>query len=233
MIEAFKQKIAGEIVLSSEPGKVIKKWREEFGVTQNQLADAIGISHSVISDYESGRRKSPGTSMVKTVVEKLIEIDVANGSSIITKYNPDYKLDCIIAMGEFSNGIDVDSFIKAIGGRNANPDRLMTKNIYGYTIVDSVKAILSLGSEDYLKIYGWNTERALIFMNVHYGRSPMVAIRAHPLKPAMVVYLSPDQIDPLAVKLARLERLPLVITDLTSDEIADRMEKLKEEYRWK
>ncbi len=136
-------------------------------------------------------------------------------------------------MGEFAGGVDVDDFIETIGGKNLNPDRLMVKNIHGYTVVDSVKAILSLGSEDYLKIYGWNTERALIFLNVHYGRSPMVAIRAHPLKPAMVVYQSPDKVDPLAVKLARLEKIPLVATSVPVEEIIARMEKLKkEESRW-
>ena len=227
MIEEFKQKIAGEIAVAPEPGKAMRKWRDEFGVSQHQLADSMGISHSVISDYESGRRRSPGVSVVKKMVEALIELDVANGSPIISKYNPDFKLDCIIAMDELAGGVDVNRFIEAIDGRNLNPDRLVVKNVHGYTVVDSIKAILSLGSEDYLKIYGWNTERALIFTNVHFGRSPMVAIRAHPLKPAMVVYQSPDQIDPLAIKLARLEKIPLVTTTLSLDEIVARMEALQ------
>jgi putative transcriptional regulator len=235
MIEEFKRKIAGEITMSSEPGKAIRKWREEFGLSQHQLADCIGISHSVVSDYESGRRKSPGVNVIRKIVDSFIELDIANGSPIISKYNPDYKIDCIVAMDEISGGVDVDEFIKAIGGNNLNPDRLIAKQIHGYTIVDSVKAILSLGSEDYLKIYGWNTERALIFLNVHYGRSPMVAIRAHPLKPAMVVYQSPDAVDPLAVKLARLEKIPLVTTTMSVEDMVARMESLKEaeEERWK
>ena len=57
----------------------------------------------------------------------------------------------------------------------------------------------------------------------------MVAIRAHPLTPAMVVYQKPDQTDPLAVKLARLEGIPLVTTDLEVDEFVSRMNSLKEE----
>ena len=96
------------------------------------------------------------------------------------------------------------------------------------SIVDSLKAILSLGSDDYLKIYGWNTERALIFTNVHYGRSPMVAVRAHPLTPGMVVYVQPEKTDPLAVKLARLEGIPLVTTDLDVEGVVARMQTLKE-----
>ena len=104
----------------------------------------------------------------------------------------------------------------------------MCSSDLGYTIVDSIKAILSLGSEDYLKIYGSNTERALIFTNVHFGRSPMIAVRAHPLTPAMVVYVQPEKTDPLAVKLARLEGIPLVTTDLPVEEIVKRMEALRE-----
>lgn len=228
MIDEFKQKIAGEIAVSSDPGRIIRKWREEFGLSQHQLADAMDVSHSVISDYESGRRKSPGVTVVKKLVDALIELDVRNGSPIISKYNPDIKMDCVIAMDEFPAGVSIQDFIQVLNGSNLNPDRVMSKMIYGYTIVDSVKAILSLGSQDYLKIYGWNIERALIFTNVHFGRSPMVAIRAHPLTPAMVVYQDPDQTDPLAVKLARLEGIPLVTTNLTIDDIVARMDSLKE-----
>ena len=57
----------------------------------------------------------------------------------------------------------------------------------------------------------------------------MVAIRAHPLTPAMVVYQQPDQTDPLAIKLARLEGIPLVTTDLDVEDFVARMNSLKEE----
>ncbi len=229
MIDEFKQKIAGEIAISPDPGKTIRKWREEFGLSQHQLADAMGVSHSVISDYESGRRKSPGVNIVKKMVDAFTELDTQNGSPVISRYNPDFKLDCIMAMDEFPGGVEVESFISALSGKNLNPDRVLSKSIFGYTIVDSIKAILSLGSDDYLRIYGSNTERALIFTNVHYGRSPMVAVRAHPLTPGMVVYIRPEKTDPLAIKLARLEGIPLVITTLDVDEVVSRINSLKEE----
>ena len=228
MVDEFRQKIAGEITLSPDPGKTIRKWREEFGLSQHQLAEAMGVSHSVVSDYESGRRKSPGVNVIRKMVDAFIELDIQNGSPVISRYNPNYKLDCIISMEEFPGGIPMDSFIESFGGRNLNPDRVLAKSVFGYTIVDSIKAILSLGSEDYLKIYGSNTERALIFTNVHFGRSPMIAVRAHPLTPAMVVYIQPEKTDPLAVKLARLEGIPLVTTDLPVEEIVKRMEALRE-----
>jgi putative transcriptional regulator len=56
----------------------------------------------------------------------------------------------------------------------------------------------------------------------------MIAIRAHPLTPALVVYDKPDAVDPLAVKLSRLERIPLVSTDMSVETIVERLEKYKE-----
>ena len=228
MIEELKEKIAGEITLSSEPGLTIRKGREEFGLSQNQLAEGRGVSHSVISDYESGRRKSPGVTLIKKLVDALIELDRESGSQTISKYVPEAMSECIIAMGEFRNGIPMSQFITEIQGENLNPDKLPSKMVYGYTIVNSLKTIMLLSSNDYMKIYGWSTERALIFTDVHYGRSPMIAIRAHPLTPALVVYERPDAVDPLAVKLSRLERIPLVKTDLTVEKIVEKLEKYKE-----
>lgn len=192
MSDALRERIAGDIVLASEPGRAIRKWREEFGLSQHQLAEVMGISNSVISDYESGRRKNPGTAYVKRMIDALIEVDRANGSTVASRYGSDDRLDCIIAMEEYPEGVSEDEFIAAIGGKNINPSKTPKKTIYGYTLLDSLKTIVSLSSQDYIKVYGWSVERALIFTDVHYGRSPMVAIRAHPLTPAMVVYQKPD-----------------------------------------
>ena len=52
MREQLREKIAGEITLSLDPGKTIRKWREEFGVSQQDLAKHLGMSPSVISAYE-------------------------------------------------------------------------------------------------------------------------------------------------------------------------------------
>lgn len=228
MIEELREKIAGEITLSNEPGMTIRKWREEFGLSQNQMAEAMGVSHSVISDYESGRRKSPGAGVIKKLVDAIIELDQEAGSPTISKYVPEALSECIIAMGEFRNGVSMSQFISDIGGTDLNTDKLPSKMVYGYTILNSLKAIINLSSNDYMKIYGWSTERALIFTDVHYGRSPMIAIRAHPLTPALVVYVKPDAIDPLAIKLSRLERIPLVRTDMNISEIVEKLEKYKE-----
>ena len=161
-------------------------------------------------------------------MDAFIRLDKEAGSPTISKYVPESVLDCVIAMGEFRSGIPMDRFIEEIGGENLNPDRLPARMVYGYTVVDSLKAILQLSSNDYMKIYGWSTERALIFTDVHFGRSPMIAIRAHPLSPAVVVYQKPEAVDKLAIKLSRLEGIPLVTTQLEVEGIVEKLEKYRE-----
>ena len=224
--EEFAEKIAGEIVLSSEPGKTLRKWRQVFGVSQKELAGEMGISHSVVSDYEGGRRRSPTIATVRRVVSGLMEIDERRGSPTISKYQVKDGARAVVSMREFPIGITSKEFIDTIDGEVMWGEKLLDRRLYGYTLLDSLKVITSLTSFDYLQIYGWSQERALIFMGVEYGRSPMVAIRAHPLKPGMVVYYRPKNVDELAVRLAEIEGIPLVVTDLDVDRMVTVLSKL-------
>lgn len=95
----------------------------------------------------------------------------------------------------------------------------MSRTLYGFTIVDSLKAIISFSGSEFAKIYGWSNERALFFTGVEFGRSPMIAIRAHPVKPRLVCYVQPGSVDPLAIKLAELENIILVKTDNSIENI--------------
>ncbi len=220
------EKIAGEIVLSPNPGATMRKWREIFKVSQQEMARHLGISPSVISDYESGRRKSPGVAMVRKFVNALISIDEARGGITIKYLSKSYGEEPIIDIGEFPYEIGVEKFMESIEGEVLNGEVEFRRHIYGYTILDSLKAIIHYGSLDYLRVYGWSVDRALIFTGVHYGRSPMVAIRAHPLKPSAVVYVQPEKIDPLAVKLASIEEIPLAKTELDVETLKKRLRAL-------
>jgi putative transcriptional regulator len=222
----LSEKIAGEIVLSPKPGATMRKWREIFGISQQEMARYLGISSSVISDYESGRRKSPGVGMVKKFVNALIEIDESRGGVKIKQLSSTYGEEAILDMREFPFEIDVEKFMELIEAKIINKDVEFKRRIYGYTILDSLKAILHYNSFDYLRVYGWSIDRALIFTEVHYGRSPMVAIRAHPLKPSAVVYVQPEKVDPLAIKLASIEEIPLATTNLEVKEIKKRLRDL-------
>src|SRR5512136_2823426 len=80
------EKIAGEITLSPNPGETLRKWRRNFGITQTDLSNHLGISPSVISDYESGRRKSPGIMIVSKIIDALLRIDESRGCNVLRAY---------------------------------------------------------------------------------------------------------------------------------------------------
>ena len=58
----------------------MRKWRELFAVSQITLSEKMLLSASVISDYESGRRKSPGAKFIRRFVLGLLLIDEEKGS---------------------------------------------------------------------------------------------------------------------------------------------------------
>lgn len=226
MREQLREKMAGEIALSDEPGKTIKKWREQFRVSQQDLARQMDVSPSVISDYEAGRRKSPGITTVRRIVDALIEMDELTGGQVMKQYTMANVSEAVLAIREFSEDVQMSAFLRAVEGENLTPQVHIDRHLHGYTVIDSIKAITSLDSFDYLKIYGWSSQRALIFTGVKFGRSPMIAIRAHPLKPAMVVYQKPEKVDELAIKLAEIENIPLIRTQLEIPIIIERLNKL-------
>lgn len=217
--------VSGEIVMSSDPGKTIKKWREEFNVTQKELSERMKINTSVISDYETGRRKSPGAQFLKSLVSSLIDIDAERGSPVQLKFSLGTEKDVILDIKEFFYDVDLQKFIKMIDGKEVSGFAIK-RSIRGYTILDSLNAILRLTSFDYFRVYGWTSERALFFTNVEFGRSPMIAVRVHPIKPAVVVYIKPKRIDPLAIKLAEIEGIPLIITELSPDQIKEKLKSI-------
>lgn len=228
--DALSEKIAGEITLSPKPGKTIRKWRSVFGISQTELANYLKLSPSVISDYESGRRKSPGIQTIKKIIQAFIEIDEKHGGKILHQY--DSMVDTqegIMEIMEYPFSIAAERFIKEIEGNILTSSKLgLKKNVKGFTLVDSVKTIETINSGDYNRLYGWSTERAIIFTGIRYGRSPMIAIRVHPVKPTVVVYHKPGSVDSLAVKLADRENIPLVVTNLPLDVLKKKLVKLGE-----
>ncbi|AFL95561.1 putative transcriptional regulator [Thermococcus cleftensis] len=219
--EALAKRIAGEITLSSDPGKTMRKWREIFGISQTELAEYLGVSSSVISDYEGGRRKSPGASTIRKFVEALLEIDEKRGGNVIRAFSKtigsELPTSAILDIREFALPITIKDLVNAIKGEVVANIHLLDRRIYGYTVVDSIRAILEMSSEEFLKLYGWTTERALIFTKVTTGRSPMIAVRVQGLKPAVVVLHGVKKLDELAVKLAERERVPLVVSNVASE----------------
>ncbi len=227
MKEALLEKMAGEITLSQEAGSTLRKWRETFEFSQSELAARLEINPSVISDYESGRRKSPGIATIKRIVEAMVSMDEERGGHILARYhsliNP---TEGILDIVEYRRNIPATEFVEAIEGRALVLGDIEEKKVQGYTLIDAIKAIGSLNANDYVRVYGWSTERALIFSGIKYGRSPMIAIRVHPMKPSIVVYHQPEDVDKLAYRLAEFEQIPLITTDLPMDELQQRLRSL-------
>lgn len=220
----LREKIAGEIALSDAPGKTMRKWREELHISQTVLAKHMRVSPSVISDYEAGRRESPGIKTIRRLVESLLDIDRTSGRRLSKRFE-DFH-DVIPSMRDWAVGVHAADFLRKIDGKLLTSQRNTRRLINGYTVIDSLKAITTLDANDYLRIYGATSERALLFTGVRYGRSPMIAVKAHPLKPAMVVYVQPENIDELALKLAELENILLAKTDLVPAAVIERLERV-------
>lgn len=222
----LREKIAGEITLSDSPAETIRKWREEFKISQHELSNFLHQSPSVISDYETGRRKFPSIASVRKIVDALITIDERRGGYIIKKYKSGVPSEALIDIKDYDRDVPLERAIKAINGTNVSHVSI-DRDIRGYTIVDGVKAILAFSYYEYSRLCGWSSERAIFFTDVKFGRSPMIAIRVHPLKPAAVVYIQPDNVDELAIKLADIENIPLLVTDMSPETVAHVMGQLR------
>ena len=220
----LREKIAGEIVLSESPGKTMRKWRVELRISQTELARHMRVSPSVISDYEAGRRKSPGIQTIHRLVNAFLDIDEHSGQRLTRRFEG-YD-DVIPSIRDWAVGIRAADLLRKIDGKLLSSGGNLRRLINGYTVIDSIKAITTLDASDYLKIYGGTSERALLFTGVKYGRSPMIAVKAHPLKPAMVVYVQPENTDELAIRLAELENILLAKTDLEPHAVIQKLESL-------
>ncbi len=221
--QELAERIAGEIALSKEPGKTMRKWRETFGISVSELAERMGVSPSVISDYESGRTRSPGIQFIRRYVTSLIEIDKERGGEKLRVYTVLEKNDAIIDIYDYKVPVKAKDIVEKIEGIVHAYEEGLDRPIHGYTFLDSIKAIINFTALDYLKVYGLSNERALIFAGVVYGRSPMIAVRSHPIKPAIVIYDRPGKVDELAILLAEKEKIPLVSTNLPQKELISRL----------
>jgi len=217
------EKMAGEITLSDSPGHALKKWRMNFEIAPGVLSERLGVSPSVISDYESGRRKSPGTAVVGKIVDTLLATDEETGGKHIEKFSTmlfsAVDDDVIYDLHEYGSPVPLKDFSDAIGCTLLCGS--IDKTIFGYTVVNSLNAIMQLSSDEFNRLYGWSTERALVFTNVSTGKSPMVAIRVTPFKPRCVVLQGIEAADvhPIVEKMAERDRITVMCTGMEVDKI--------------
>jgi putative transcriptional regulator len=227
---ALAREIAGEIVLSDQPGATLKKWRTEFDVPQTALAERLDVAPSVISDYESGRRENPGVGVVRRVVTGLLDIDEARGGDRIRQYarvvSAGFAGDAVRDIREYETSVPLERLFRAT---QAQPivagDR---DRIRGHTVIDSLPAITELSSEEFYRLYGQSTSRALVFTGVTRGESPLVALRvATPTPNAVILHgVYEDAIWDHAADLASLDGYALAVTTADMDDILGALSEL-------
>jgi len=219
--EQLAEKMAGEIALSDEPGETVRKWRTDFEVSQTGLADALEVSPSVVSDYESGRRDNPGIGVVRRVVSALLDIDETRGGEHIRQHarvlSAGFDSDVVHDLGEYTARVPLDRFYDAIDATEVVSGENDT--VAGHTVINSIAAITRLSSDEFYQLYGQSTNRALVFTEVTRGESPLVALRVVTPTPNAVVLhgLQAETLWDHAADLARIDGFSLAVTDTELD----------------
>ena len=224
------ERIAGEVTLSDAPGSTLRKWREEFDVAQTTLAGELEVSASVVSDYESGRRENPGIGVVRRFVEGLLAIDERRGGDRVRQHarvlSAGFDRDVVYDLREYSTTVPLSRFYASIGA-----ERIVQGSadaIAGHTVINSVEAIKRLSSEDFYRLYGQSTNRALVFTDVTRGESPLVALRVVTPTPSAVVLhgIERDDLWEHAPALAKADGVSLATTTDALDSILDALRSL-------
>jgi putative transcriptional regulator len=224
------ERIAGEVAMSEDPGGTLRKWRTDFEIAQSELADQLDVSPSVVSDYESGRRDNPGIRVVQRVIDGLLDIDEARGGSYIRQHarvlSAGFDADVVLDLREYAANVGLDRFYEAIGATELVRGEWDT--VAGHTVIDSIRAITRLTSEEFYQLYGQSTNRALVFTNVTRGESPLVALRVALPTPNAVLLHGIDESDVWdhAADLARIEGCSVAVTTTPLEEMLEGMRDL-------
>jgi len=224
------EKIAGEITLSDDPGATLRKWRSDFDVSQTELSDELDVSSSVISDYESGRRESPGIGVIERVVTGLLDIDERRGGGRIRQYarvlSAGFESDIVRDLREYSTTVPLERFYDATGANELV--RGTQDRISGHTVIDSIEAITPFSSEEFYQLYGQSTNRALAFTGITRGESPLVAMRVvNPTPNAVVLHgITEEELWEHAPDLATIDDFSLAVTDMDLDAMVEAMREL-------
>ncbi|WP_339103446.1 helix-turn-helix domain-containing protein [Haloterrigena salinisoli] len=215
------EKIAGEITLSDDPGATLRKWRTDFDISQTDLAAELDVSSSVISDYESGRRESPGIGVVRRLVDGLLSIDERRGGDRIRQYgrvlSAGFDSDVVHDLREYATSIPLAKLYDDIDATRITTGS--TDRISGHTVIDSIQAITRLSSEEFFRLYGQSTNRVLVFTGVSRGESPLVALRVvNPTPNAVVLHgIEEEELWDHAADLARIDGYSLAVTNADLD----------------
>ncbi len=227
ILDIVGKRIAGDIVWNDDISVSMRKWRETFKLSQQELARELGVKQTVIADYERGRRQ-PGSTFVKRYVSALIRRDAKNGFKTISELVKMFNLNFpyISDMGDFVSPVPIHDIVMAVDGVLMN-SFVNQVSVYGYLVANSIKAISMLSGGDFYQFLSLSLNRVLIFTRVAGGRSPMIALKVAPVKPKVVVFHKPVRMDPLALYLSEQEGINVIVsTKKNEDELIGSMRSL-------
>ena len=117
----------------------------------------------------------------------------------------------VVDLREFPIPVRVEYLCKAIGGEVVACKEKFVKEVNGYTVIDSRKAVEAYSGSEYAQLFGATTERALVFTNVDGGSLPMMIVRVSSLKPRIVIFhkTMPDE---QAIRIAEYEQIPIIFS---------------------
>ncbi|MFB6185625.1 MAG: helix-turn-helix domain-containing protein, partial [Halobacteriaceae archaeon] len=148
-------------------------------ISQTALASELDISSSVISDYESGRRDNPGVRIIRRLVQGLLTLDEQRGGERIRQYvrihSAGFESDVVLDLQEYTTPLALNEFYDLLDATEVQEGK--HSHINGHTVINSIEAITSLSSDEFYRLYGRSTSRALVFTDVSRGESPLVALR--------------------------------------------------------
>lgn len=216
--ENLERNIVADIVMADDAGSVIRKWREVFGIYQSDLAKKMNVRSSIISDYESGRRKSPGAAVIRNMAEAFVSIGM-NGDAVGNMQST--LQDAIIDSGPMRTPKSLTEITTALSGKILSDDSCMKSILPGYVIVDSLRAIVTFSPAEFCEMHGIVSGKAVVFAGAERGRSPLVAIKVAKVRPGAVIFYGISQLDRVAEKIARTEKIPVILSGFkTIDEVA-------------
>ncbi|MHC1581128.1 helix-turn-helix domain-containing protein [Methanopyrus sp.] len=230
--ELVLKRIVGDIAASERPGEVMRKWRKIFHASQVEVARKMGVSPSVISEYETGKTRSPRVDTVRKFVEALIKIDEERGGQVLSALESallsEEVLSTLVGIGEFPYPRKLTEVYDRIGAEPVVHHGDV--DVFGYTIIDSVKTILEVPAGSLLRVYGECPSRVLVFTRIDRGRSPMVAIKAAGIKPSAVVLhgIDKEDVDELGIEIAEREMINLATAQGPISEISKKLRELTE-----
>jgi putative transcriptional regulator len=134
----------------------------------------------------------------------------------------------VVDLREFPIPVRVEYLCKAIGGEVVASKEKYVKEINGYTVIDSRRAVEAYSGLEYSQLFGATTERALVFTNVESGALLMMMVRVSSLKPKIVVFhkTMPDE---ESIRIAEYEQIPIIYS--TAPSVEQLVKSLRKLYR--